>query len=367
MSATLERGPCAASSSSAVAALACAALSRPGGGAAATRALARRHVRAGSSSRRTGRSRIHVAPRPAPGRADDARAGPLERDGRRRETLTAMQRRLAATAAAAGDQRRLLRPRDRPAERDPDARRRARRARRTAALERGRHARRARSTSAGWPSRHVDGGDGRQRRSRAQLPRRALGEGRALHGRVRVAARRPSRAASAAVLFPFPAATAEHGHRGARDSDARGSASVRDPARAAPCSSRAARRQSELAPEARRRSRRDREPDPAAATGRASSHAIGGGPALVRDGAPVFRANEAFTTAPARPARPADRRRPARRRRIVLVTVDGRQPGYCVGMTNFELAQTLVRLGAVTRDGARRRRVVDAGVRRGRC
>ena len=34
--------------------------------------------------------------------------------------------------------------------------------------------------------------------------------------------------------------------------------------------------------------------------------------------------------------------------RIVLVAVDGRQPGYSVGMTNFELAQTLVRLGAVT-------------------
>ena len=34
--------------------------------------------------------------------------------------------------------------------------------------------------------------------------------------------------------------------------------------------------------------------------------------------------------------------------RIVLVAVDGRQPGYSVGMTNFELAQAMVRLGAVT-------------------
>ena len=33
---------------------------------------------------------------------------------------------------------------------------------------------------------------------------------------------------------------------------------------------------------------------------------------------------------------------------MVLVTVDGRQPGYSIGMTNFELAQALVRLGAVT-------------------
>ena len=32
---------------------------------------------------------------------------------------------------------------------------------------------------------------------------------------------------------------------------------------------------------------------------------------------------------------------------IVFVTTDGRQPGFSVGMTNFELAQTLVRYGAV--------------------
>ncbi len=31
-----------------------------------------------------------------------------------------------------------------------------------------------------------------------------------------------------------------------------------------------------------------------------------------------------------------------------MVVTDGRRPGYSVGMTNFELAQTLVRLGAVT-------------------
>ena len=34
--------------------------------------------------------------------------------------------------------------------------------------------------------------------------------------------------------------------------------------------------------------------------------------------------------------------------RLVLVVVDGRSRGYSVGMTNFELAQTLMRLGAVT-------------------
>ena len=40
--------------------------------------------------------------------------------------------------------------------------------------------------------------------------------------------------------------------------------------------------------------------------------------------------------------------------RIVLVAVDGRRPGYSIGMTNFELALALVRLGAVTGVGARR-------------
>ena len=74
---------------------------------------------------------------------------------------------------------------------------------------------------------------------------------------------------------------------------------------------------------------------------------IGGGPVLVREGKPVFRAGEQFTTAQlARNPRTgvgqlADGR-------IVFVVADGRRRGYSVGMTNFELAQTLVRLGAVT-------------------
>ena len=82
--------------------------------------------------------------------------------------------------------------------------------------------------------------------------------------------------------------------------------------------------------------------------------AIGGGPVLVRDGKPVFRHSELFSTAQlARNPRTAIGQRPDGR--ILLVVVDGRQPGYSVGMTNFELAQTLVRLGAVTGMG------LDAG------
>jgi len=65
----------------------------------------------------------------------------------------------------------------------------------------------------------------------------------------------------------------------------------------------------------------------------AVTDAIGGGPVLLRAGKPVFRANEGFTAGQLAP----------------------RQPGYSVGMTNFELALTMMRLGCVTASG------LDAG------
>jgi len=75
---------------------------------------------------------------------------------------------------------------------------------------------------------------------------------------------------------------------------------------------------------------------------------LGGGPLLVRNGKPIFRANEAFSTQQLllRQARSAVGQ--LADGRILLVTVDGGQPGYSTGMTNFELAQALARLGAVT-------------------
>ena len=76
--------------------------------------------------------------------------------------------------------------------------------------------------------------------------------------------------------------------------------------------------------------------------------AIGGGPQIVRNGAPIFRAGEVFTTKQLGPRAPRSAVGQLRDGRIVLVAVDGRQPGYSIGLTNFELAQTLVRLGAVT-------------------
>jgi len=76
--------------------------------------------------------------------------------------------------------------------------------------------------------------------------------------------------------------------------------------------------------------------------------AVGGGPQIVRGGAPVFHAGEAFTSAQLGPRAPRSAVGQRADGRILLVSVDGRQPGYSVGLTNFELAQALVRLGAVT-------------------
>jgi hypothetical protein len=78
------------------------------------------------------------------------------------------------------------------------------------------------------------------------------------------------------------------------------------------------------------------------------TEAIGGGPVIVRGGGPVFRSQEAFTTSQLAPRHPRTGVGQLADGRVLMVVVDGRRPGYSVGMTNFELAQTLVRLGAVT-------------------
>jgi hypothetical protein len=76
--------------------------------------------------------------------------------------------------------------------------------------------------------------------------------------------------------------------------------------------------------------------------------AFGGGPQLVRDGVPLYRSGEKFTTRQLGPRAPRSAVGQLADGRVVLVAVDGRQPGYSVGLTSFELAQALVRLGAVT-------------------
>jgi len=74
--------------------------------------------------------------------------------------------------------------------------------------------------------------------------------------------------------------------------------------------------------------------------------AIGGGPQIVRNGSPIFRAGEEFTASQLSPRAPRTGVGQLKDGRIILVAVDGRQPDS-VGLTNFELAQTLARLGAV--------------------
>jgi phosphodiester glycosidase len=76
--------------------------------------------------------------------------------------------------------------------------------------------------------------------------------------------------------------------------------------------------------------------------------ALGGGPVVVRNGRAVYTAGEEFL--PSQIAPRAARTGVGQRRNgtIVLAAVDGRSPGYSVGLTNFELAQAMVRLGVVT-------------------
>ncbi len=76
--------------------------------------------------------------------------------------------------------------------------------------------------------------------------------------------------------------------------------------------------------------------------------AVGGGPALVRGGKAIFRAGEAFgpPLLALHQARVAVGQRADGR--LLLVAAEGGRLGYSAGMTNFELATALVRLGAVT-------------------
>ena len=75
--------------------------------------------------------------------------------------------------------------------------------------------------------------------------------------------------------------------------------------------------------------------------------AVGGGPVLLENGRPVLSANEGFTTSQLLPRAPRSAVGQLADGRILLVAVDGRERGYSVGLTNFELAQTMMRLGAV--------------------
>jgi hypothetical protein len=76
--------------------------------------------------------------------------------------------------------------------------------------------------------------------------------------------------------------------------------------------------------------------------------AVGGGPLIVRNGTPIYRANEGFSTNQLSSRIPRTAVGQRADGKILLVAVDGRQPGYSVGMSNFELALAMMQLGAVT-------------------
>lgn len=76
--------------------------------------------------------------------------------------------------------------------------------------------------------------------------------------------------------------------------------------------------------------------------------AIGGGPVIVRNGKAVWTAGEDFLPSQLSPRDPRTGVGQRRDGKIVMVAVDGRRPGYSAGMTNWELAQAMVRLGCVT-------------------
>ena len=76
--------------------------------------------------------------------------------------------------------------------------------------------------------------------------------------------------------------------------------------------------------------------------------ALGGGPVIVRNGKGVYTAGEDFLPTQLGPRNPRTAVGQRRDGKIVLVAVDGRRRGYSVGLTNWELAQAMVRLGVYT-------------------
>jgi hypothetical protein len=82
--------------------------------------------------------------------------------------------------------------------------------------------------------------------------------------------------------------------------------------------------------------------------GQGINEALGGGPLVVRNGRAVYTSGEEFLASQIAPRDPRTGIGQRRDGKIVMVVVDGRRPGYSVGLTNFELAQAMVRLGVVT-------------------
>jgi hypothetical protein len=76
--------------------------------------------------------------------------------------------------------------------------------------------------------------------------------------------------------------------------------------------------------------------------------AVGGGPALVRDGQPIVNSGESLTNIQLHGRDPRTAIGQRADGGIVMVAVDGRQPGWSIGFTNMDLALALIARGCVT-------------------
>ena len=88
--------------------------------------------------------------------------------------------------------------------------------------------------------------------------------------------------------------------------------------------------------------------------------ALGGGPLLVKGGKPVFSTSENFDETDLTSRQPRAAVGQLADGRVILVAVDGGRPGSSVGMTTYELAQTMAKLGAVTAAGLQYGKFVTA-------
>lgn len=79
--------------------------------------------------------------------------------------------------------------------------------------------------------------------------------------------------------------------------------------------------------------------------------AVGGGPQLVQNGKPIFHANESFDPRSLNSRQPRGAIGQLPDGRILLVSVEGTNPAYSIGMSSYELAVELSRLGATTAFG----------------
>src|SRR5207302_4317373 len=76
--------------------------------------------------------------------------------------------------------------------------------------------------------------------------------------------------------------------------------------------------------------------------------AVGGGPALVRDGKPIARSGESLTAVQLYGRDPRTSIGQRADGGLVIVAADGRRRGWSVGISNWDLALTLQRYGCVT-------------------